>query len=223
MFTKTDAGITNLVTGDDWDLRRDSKTWESYHPLQVMSLLSTEDWLILQTDQDGQTTRLNAGANCFPAGWRLQDRIGHSLWQIHAGIVPHYEENLAKSMDRYFLRIPASKPIMRLNYSFQCSSELFQISSHHNLESSTAEKPLTIDQVHLRVERQYLQRLPKTQALVFSIRTYMTPITEVTKDKERTRALRTSIGGFSPQLATYKSRPVWGEVLDEHIKEVLGE
>jgi dimethylamine monooxygenase subunit A len=223
MFTKTEDGIINLVTGDNWNLRRQSKTWDSYHPLQVMSLLSTEDWFILQTDPDGQTTRLNAGANCFPAGWRLRDRIGHSLWQIHAGIVPRYEENLAKSMDRYFLRIPASKPTMRLNYSLQCSSELFQISSHHNLEIGGLEQPLAIDQLHLRVERQYLQQLPKTKGLVFSIRTYITPITEVTRDKERAQALRTSVDSFFPKLAAYKSKPVWGKILADHIKEVLGD
>jgi hypothetical protein len=66
MFTKTEVGIKNLVTGDDWDVREESEVWGSHHPLQVMGLLSTEDWFIMQTDNDGETTRLNAGANCFP-------------------------------------------------------------------------------------------------------------------------------------------------------------
>lgn len=66
MFTKTAAGIKNLVTGDDWDLRRTSTTWDDYTPLQVVALLTTEDWFVLQTDDDGQTTRLTAGASCFP-------------------------------------------------------------------------------------------------------------------------------------------------------------
>lgn len=69
MFEKTAKGINNLVTGDKWDLRRESKTWDSYHPLQVMGYLSTEDWFIMQTDDDGETTRLKAGANCFPGTW----------------------------------------------------------------------------------------------------------------------------------------------------------
>lgn len=66
MFAKTVCGIDNLVTGDKWDLREDSRTWETHHPLQVMSYLSTEDWFIMQTDDDGETTRLTAGASCFP-------------------------------------------------------------------------------------------------------------------------------------------------------------
>ena len=70
MFIRTPEGINNLVTGDTWDLRRESETWRSYHPLQVMGLLSTEDWFIMQTDDDQTTTRLKAGANCFPGQFR---------------------------------------------------------------------------------------------------------------------------------------------------------
>jgi hypothetical protein len=223
MFTKTENGIRNLVTGDEWDLRRASKTWDSYHPLQVMGLLSTEDWFILQTDSDGETTRLNAGANCFPAGWRLRERLGHSLWEIHAGKVPLYEQNLQRSMDRYFVRIRADKPIMRFNYAIDVSSELFHINSHHNLTPEMLEKPLTIDQLYLRVERQFLQRLPQTRGLVFSIRTYITPITEVTKDLERAEALRTSVESYFPQLAAYKNKPLWDKVLSAHFKDILAE
>lgn len=67
MFQATEHGIKNLVTGDDWDLRRGSDTWKNHHPLQVMGLLSTEDWFIMQHDEkDPGITRLRAGANCFP-------------------------------------------------------------------------------------------------------------------------------------------------------------
>ncbi|KAI1378848.1 hypothetical protein F4677DRAFT_412166 [Hypoxylon crocopeplum] len=221
MFRKTDVGVRNLVTGEDWDLRRESSTWKSYHPLQVMGLLTTEDWFVLQTDDDGQTTRLRAGANCFPAGWRLRERMGHSLWQIHAGKVPEYEQKLATSMDRFFLRLRADKPVMRFNYAIDLSGELFHINSHHNLTADCLDKPLTIDQLHLRVERQFLQRLPRTRGLIFSIRTYVTPILEVTKDKEIARALRTSVDSFSPQVAAYKNKHIWNDILITHLDEVL--
>ncbi|KAI6081277.1 hypothetical protein F4821DRAFT_249678 [Hypoxylon rubiginosum] len=221
MFTKTEVGIRNLVTGDDWDLRRGCSTWESYHPLQVMGLLTTEDWFVMQTDNDGKTTRLTAGANCFPAGWKLRERIGHSLWQIHAGKVPDYEQKLAASMDRFFIRLRADRPIMRFNFAVDLSGELFHINSHHNLTADNLETPLTVDQLHLRVERQYLQRLPKTRGLVFSIRTYVTPILEVTRDKEVALALRTSVDSFSPAVSAYKNKPVWNDVLVAHLDEVL--
>jgi hypothetical protein len=68
MFEKTERGIVNLVTGEDWDLRRESKVWkEKTHPLEVMGLLSTEDWVIMQKDPEGgDEYHLRAGAVCFP-------------------------------------------------------------------------------------------------------------------------------------------------------------
>lgn len=79
MFQATSVGINNLVTGDKWDLRRDAATWKEYHPLQVMGLLSTEDWFIMQPDEkDSSVTRLRAGANCFP-GKPLQPVEGAKL------------------------------------------------------------------------------------------------------------------------------------------------
>jgi dimethylamine monooxygenase subunit A len=217
MFKKTGVGIDNLITGDCWDLRRESAVWKSHHPLQVMGFLTTEDWFVLQTDAKDQKTRLRAGANCFPAGWKLRERIGHSLWEIHAGKVPLYEQKLSTAMDRFFLRLQPDKPVMRFNYAIDISGELFHIHSHHNLTAESLEKPLSVEQLHLRVERQYLLRLPKTNALVFSIRTYITPIIEVTEDKDIARALRTSVSSYSPEVAAYKNKHLWDSVLMAHI------
>ncbi|KIV84646.1 hypothetical protein PV11_00419 [Exophiala sideris] len=223
MFQATSSGINNLVTGDIWDLRRESPIWKDYHPLQVMGLLTTEDWFIMQPDEeDSSVTRLRAGANCFPAGWKIQERIGHSLWEIHAGKVPMYEEKLAISMDRFFQKLRVDSPVMRFNYAIDNSPELFHINSHHNL-SPDEQDPVDLDGLFLRVERQYLQRLPKTRAIVFSIRTYVTPIRDVTKDKDVARALRTSVKSYGPELAIYKNKPLWNDVLAAHLDEVVGE
>ncbi|KAJ9618828.1 hypothetical protein H2204_012904 [Knufia peltigerae] len=210
MFQTTEVGIKNLITGDDWDLRRGSDTWKDHHPLQVMGLLSTEDWFIMQHDEKD------------PTGWKIQERIGHSLWEIHAGKVPQYEQKLAVSMDRFFQRLRVESPVMRFNYAIDNSPELFHINSHHNLNPDDLD-PVELDQLFLRVERQVLQRLPKTRAIVFSIRTYVTPITEVTKDGDVAMALRTSVDSYGPELARYKNKPLWQDVLGKHLDEVIGD
>ncbi|KAG9600590.1 hypothetical protein KCU77_g2089, partial [Aureobasidium melanogenum] len=207
--------IENLVTKEKWDLTRDAPTWHRYHPLEVMALLAPEDFVIMQTDPATGVSSLRAGAI---AGWRMQDRIGHSLWQIHAGRVPQYETKLAKSMDRFFMRMQVGSAITRFNYAIDDSDELYHPHSHHNLN---ADKKVRLEDLHLRVERQFLQRLPKTRALLFSIRTYITPITEVTRDKEVAAALRTSVGSFTEDVAGYKNKALWNSVLCEHLEQVL--
>ncbi|CAG9982988.1 unnamed protein product [Clonostachys byssicola] len=224
MFRLREAWIIeNLVTGEVWDLRRDASTWEKYHPLEVMGLLSTEDFFLLYVDDVSGETTLRAGAVCFPAGFKIEERIGLSLWGIHAGKVPQYENKLAKSMDRFFQRIKVESAISRFNYAIDDSDELFHRHSHHNLTLEQLETPPKLEDLHLRVERQVLQRLPKTRALLFTIRTYVTPIVEVTKDREAAQSLRTNVNSFGEDVAKYKNKVLWNDTLQRHIAKVLGE
>jgi hypothetical protein len=94
MFKKIDeTTIQNLVTSDTWDTARGASTWEKYHPLQVMSLLATEDFFIMQTDAEGWSS-LRAGVVCFPGmlsyilnsdtcartnGWKLVGELRNEL------------------------------------------------------------------------------------------------------------------------------------------------
>ncbi|KAI4728836.1 hypothetical protein E4T49_03264 [Aureobasidium sp. EXF-10728] len=215
--------IENCVTGDVWDLARNAETWNTCHPLEVMGLLATEDFFILQTDPDTGVSTLKAAGSCFPAGFKIEERVGCSLWEIHAGKVPRYEQNLAKSMDRFFQRLRVDSPIQRFNYAIDDSGELFHRHSHHNLgDTGSISKPQLGD-LHLRIERQALQRLPESRDLLFSIRTYVTPIHEVTKDADIARALRTSVNSYGEDVARYKNKALWDDVLQEHIASVLGE
>ncbi|KAK5938673.1 hypothetical protein PMZ80_008864 [Knufia obscura] len=224
MFRMRDTHtIENLVTGDVWDLDRNAKTWETHHPLEVMGLLATEDFFLLQNDPATGMSTLRAGGVCFPAGFKIEDKIGLTLWQIHAGKVPKYEQKLAKSMDRFFMNLRTGSQIQRFNFAIDDSDELFHRHSHHNLSLEQLEKQPKLEDLHLRVERQVLQRLPRTRALLFTIRTYVTPITEVTRDHAVAKALRTNVDSFGEDLAVYKNMSLWNEILQKHIKEVLGE
>ncbi|KAI5852469.1 alpha-1,2-mannosyltransferase [Morchella snyderi] len=220
MFEKTERGIINLVTGEDWDLRRGSKVWkEKTHPLEVMGLLSTEDWVIMQKDTQGggDEYHLRAGAVCFPSGWRLAERIGHSLYRIHAGNVPQYEPRIAKSMDRFFSKLKVTSPIQRFNHNLDISYELFRT---HSIGAESSEK-LTIGDIYLRVERQTLKRLPRTQALLFGIRTYITPVESITKDRDVARILKAQIEAYPEDMAGYKNKHLWGAVVVEHLDGII--
>lgn len=125
-------------------------------------------------------------------------------------------------MDRFFLKLKVGSAICRFNFAIDDSDELFHRHSHHNLTAEDLEVPPKLQDLHLRVERQCLQRLPNTRALLFSIRTYVTPITEVTRDKEVAEALRTSVGSYSEDIARYKNWDLWDRTLQDHLTDVLG-
>lgn len=136
--------------------------------------------------------------------------------------MPHYEEKLAVSMDRFFQRLRVDSPVQRFNFAIDSSPELFHIDSHHNLTPDPAH-PVQLDDLFLRVERQFLQRLPRTRGIVFSIRTYVTPIREVTRDRDVAVALRANVDSLGPLMATYKNKPLWQDVLAAHLDEVVGQ
>jgi dimethylamine monooxygenase subunit A len=124
-------------------------------------------------------------------------------------------------MDRFFQNLRVGGSIQRFNFAIDDSDELFHPHSHHNLTIDQVGKDPALSDLHLRVERQVLQRLPKTRALLFTIRTYITPIMTVTEDLEVARGLNTSVNSYSNDVALYKNKPLWGNILDEHLKEVL--
>lgn len=126
-------------------------------------------------------------------------------------------------MDRFFQKLRVDSPIQRFNYAIDDSDELFHRHSHHNLGSAAQhEHTININDLHLRVERQVLMRLPKTRDLLFSIRTYITPIIEVVEDRERAQALWTSVTSYSDDVASYKNRDLWLSTLEAYLKERWG-
>ncbi|KAI0773761.1 hypothetical protein C8Q74DRAFT_779907 [Fomes fomentarius] len=92
-------------------------------PLKVARMLIQEDFTIMLEGSDGRYY-LQAGAMCVAGSWRLEDKIGMPLEDIHvSGHVPQYKTRLQMSMDRFFRRMPLDKPVVRNNYGFQVVQE----------------------------------------------------------------------------------------------------
>ncbi|KZT74534.1 hypothetical protein DAEQUDRAFT_720712 [Daedalea quercina L-15889] len=92
---------------------------EEEDPMTLSALLIQEDLVIMVEGSDGRYY-LQAGAIIIPGSWRLSDKIGMPLDEIHVtGHVPQYQSKLHLSMSRFFRRLPLDKPVVRNNYSFQ--------------------------------------------------------------------------------------------------------
>lgn len=55
--------------------------------------------------------------------------------------------------------------------------------------------PITADRVHLRSERQTLRRLPRSGAIVFTVRTYKTPLEQLAREPGMAARLATALRG----------------------------
>jgi hypothetical protein len=92
------------------------------HPIVVAGRLVQEDLCIMTRTDDGRWV-LSAASLCFPSRWRLADKIGRDLGDIH-GPVP-YTPRPSAPVDRFFERITPDNPVWRTNWHLLDDAALF--------------------------------------------------------------------------------------------------
>ncbi|KAE8136769.1 hypothetical protein BDV38DRAFT_283707 [Aspergillus pseudotamarii] len=203
--------VDNLATGSSYPF-----TTAGLTPADMLRYLSAnveEDFYFMCPDPDGQF-RLRGYIACFPGGFLSPARVGESVREIHQP-VPGYDKKLGASVDRYFSRMEPGQFIGRMNWSLQVDgADLFRTDGNNFYPETdqlvTDEKynpPLT--ECYLRVEHQTLTALPKSRAIIFTVRSYMTRLDEV-RAKGEGNALADAIESMPQGLGEYKMRQYWG-------------
>ncbi|HEX6841573.1 MAG TPA: DUF3445 domain-containing protein, partial [Stellaceae bacterium] len=148
----------------------------------------------------GDVYRLVAASLCSPARWRLADKLGHPLAEIHAPVAG-YAAKLAAPVDRFFATLKAGRLVWRLNWSIHDDPAPFQ---------PVAPPPKLItaatagERLWLRVERQTLHRLPATGAVVFTIRTHITRLDAALGDRAAAAELAAALRDMPEDSRRYK-------------------
>ncbi|MBW4708504.1 DUF3445 domain-containing protein [Roseobacter sp. YSTF-M11] len=136
-------------------------------PLAVLGRIIQEDICIL--DKRGDEHVLVAACLCFPASWRLSEKVGRPLVGIH-DTVAEYDDGIARRVQRLFDGVQVARPLWRFNRLWYDDPELFQPRS---ASAPRRIAPGMGDARYQRAERQCILRLPETGAVVFSIHTYV--------------------------------------------------
>lgn len=195
-YTCVGDRLSCRVTGQHWN-----KSEFGDRPLELASRLVQEDFCILASTA-GQY-RLVAGCVCFPSRWEVRSKLGKSIFEIHDP-VPHYAETLGDPVDRLFDRLRADAPGWRLNWSLADTSTLF-LPPERPVDYTGITPENVGDRLWLRVEFQTLRRLPQTQAILFTIRTYCDGLATVVRNPALREGLHQAIAQFSPETQRYKS------------------
>jgi hypothetical protein len=205
-FSRDGALLHNHLTGERWDLAT-----PAYDPLELAGRLVQEDLCLIRPDATGPI--LEAGIVCFPSRWRLADKIGRPLLDVH-GPVPFYGERLGAPVDRFMRHLKAERIAMRMNWSVVDSPELFQLGGKHRTAgdaSFTAANALA--RLFLRTERQTFRRLEGSGSVLFTIRVHVTPLPRVVAVPGVAARLAEAVRALPPEMRAYKSLPVFEEAL----------
>ena len=153
-------------------------------PLAAAGLAIQED-LCLLNRRDG-AWHLDAAFLCFPSRWRLADKIGRPLVEVHEP-TPGYREHLAPRVDRLLERL-TGRPVLRRNWFVHPDPSLHQPSAP--IVDPVVPANRVPDELHLRSERQTLRRL-ECGWVLFTIRVQHEPLGVLLRsDEHRARFAR---------------------------------
>lgn len=219
LYQRTETGIKNLWSGEDLDTTSRPLPED---PMQTCARLTQDDLAIMIERADGQYYLL-AGAILLAGFWRLEDKYGMRMSEIHtSGDVPQFREKLEKGMMNFFRRLKPEELIARNNYFLQVDEDLAWSHSIGSEDSdgiswNTAEKNRAIEHHHFRSERQSLRRLPRSGAIVFTIHTYFHPVTEIAEEDYVPGRLASAIRSWGDDVSRYKGKEKYEEVLLEYL------
>jgi hypothetical protein len=165
------------------------------HPIVQASRLVQEDFCVLVRDE---AWRLRAACVCFPSRWDLTSKIGTTLDDIHSP-VPGYDDQLSTPTNSFFDRLRPERSYWRLNWTLLDHPDL------HQPNRARVSPSGELDDWYFRVERQTLRQLPRTNAIVFTIRTYVTSAASLrASDAQFVPALLNGLDTAPTEMQVYK-------------------
>jgi dimethylamine monooxygenase subunit A len=160
-------------------------------PGDLLALLGrtyAEDICILTPE--GAQYLLSGAILCFPNRWRLADKAGKPILAVHAP-VPDYAEKLSSQVDFFLGRLRPMRLFTRSNWGLVSTPTL------HLPDPVAPVNPTADSNFFMRREDQSFVKLPGSGAVIFTIRTTVTPWAEVAPEDrtailEQTKTLSTA-------------------------------
>lgn len=178
-------------------------TWVE-HPLVVASRLVQEDLALLVERDRGLV--FGGGVVCFPNRWDLSSKLNLSMAEVHAP-VSQLNEQLRAPIDSFFERLNPEKSFWRLGWGVLDTDDPYQPMDGTAAESPelpVVGDPTTGDRLFLRVERETLRRFPTSRCVLFTIRTYIRPLSHLVDRPEDARRLAEALGSLPDDVRDYK-------------------
>jgi len=204
---RRDGGLLhNLLTDETWDLAD-----PPLDPLELAGRLVQDDLCLVRPTDAGAI--LEAAVLCFPSRWRLAEKIGRPLLDVH-GPVPFYAERLGSPVDRFMRHLKPGRIAMRMNWSVVDDPALFQPGGKHR---TVADPAFTVanagDKLFLRTERQTFRLMERSGSVLFGIRVHAYPLHRIAAVPGAAARLAEAVRALPPEMRRYKSVAVFEHAL----------
>ncbi len=175
-------------------------------PLDWVGRQVQEDLLLVAADDVGTFV---GGQLCFPNGWDIPERLGHSFLGMHT-TTPSSTLPGVHAGGRLLASLLPGRIFCRIGWNLKLTAELDLSTKHAHLNrtglaGASSLTPVSASQaIFVRIERQTFARLQSSPHTFFGIHTYLSPIAEEARDPERARRLLRVLESAPADVQRYK-------------------
>ena len=182
------------------------------HPLEAASRLVPED-LALMVERDGRLL-FGGGSVCFPNRWDLPSKVGQPLAAVHQPVA-QLNAQLERGIDRFLEQLTPDRPAWRLGWGVIDVAD-----GYTPLDGSGPTRPSnpSVDELFVRVERETLRRFDRTRCVLFTIRTYIAPMSAVLSNAESSADMAALIAAMPRDVRHYKDLVHHVDALTERLR-----
>ena len=189
-------------------------------PLEYITRQMQGDFALL--DQRDGDLFMDAGMVTCPADWSLRFDAGMSFKQWHSPVPMANQMGIFERALKFLLNIQVGHPVRRLNWTLTINPRL-DTSPETYHEWGSDRGSVTPDNVgrlvHLRVELQHMARLPRSNAVLFSIRTYLISMEELVSNPAWGRRLHRVLRDLPDAIADYKGMTRYRQTLVDWLRQ----
>jgi hypothetical protein len=182
---------------DDW----------KHAPLELCNRIVQEDFCLVRAADDTKENYVMAAAAVVFSFDNLQQKLGQPMEFLHAPI-PGANKHLTKVINLTFAKIKSEQPVWRNNWGIAPTGNLVDaIYGAPDSQVNRSFADVTVEDIKakfLRVEYETFRRLPKSEYVLFTIKTMSDPLYELEKLPTAAACLAKSIRGMSSRMRVYK-------------------
>lgn len=176
-----------------------------YKPMEYITRQCQGDFNLL--DQRSDNLWMDAGIITSQADWSLDFDLGMNFMEWHAPVPIAHDLGVFERALKFMLNLQQGRPVRRLNWTMTINPRLDTSPENYHkwgIDRTTVTPENVGDKVHLRVELQALWRLPRSNAIVFSIRCYLIKMDELVTIPKWARRFHRVLRDLPDQIADYK-------------------
>ena len=173
-----------------------------------------EDMCLLTLRPGEDQYRLVGAAVAWPSDWVPSEKIGLPLRALHAPI-QGYEEQLASGVDHFMDRLEPGPIYGRCNWFIAATDAMRWVVEPPERAFAHVTRENAGETLFVRSERQTLRRLPQTQAILFTIGIYISPLGELEPDNRQ--RLAAAIAGLIEGEGDRRGVGAYGDALIDYV------